>query len=149
MSSRPDPSHWYQAGLHFACTQCGNCCTGAPGYVFATREEIRLIADFLGRPGGALEPHEVRRVGRRLSLTELPNGDCIFLRTEKGRRVCGIYPVRPLQCRTWPFWDLNLRSPVAWRAASENCPGMNNGRHYPYVRIEHIRTASAWKDLEA
>ena len=23
---------WYQDGLQFRCTRCGNCCTGAPGY---------------------------------------------------------------------------------------------------------------------
>ena len=34
---------WYQAGLRFGCTQCGNCCSGPPGYVWVNREEIRAI----------------------------------------------------------------------------------------------------------
>ena len=36
--------------------------------------------------------------------------DCVFLKEdpERGRKTCSIYPVRPLQCRTWPFWPENL-----------------------------------------
>jgi Fe-S-cluster containining protein len=33
--------------LNFTCTQCGNCCSGEPGYVWVTKEEIRRIAEFL------------------------------------------------------------------------------------------------------
>ncbi len=129
-------SKWYQNGLRFECTQCGNCCSGDPGYVWATREEIRAIAGFLGRSDGWLDREQVRRVGLYYSLTEKPDGDCIFLKREKGKALCTIYPVRPVQCRTWPFWDQNLRSPEAWEAARHNCPGMNKGRHFDFVQIE-------------
>ena len=27
-------------GLRFECTQCGDCCTGAPGYVWVNKAEI-------------------------------------------------------------------------------------------------------------
>ncbi|MFQ5425113.1 MAG: YkgJ family cysteine cluster protein [Phycisphaerae bacterium] len=138
---------WYGAGLHFACTQCGNCCSGPPGYVWLRKGEIEKIAAFVGRPGKGLSDDQLRRVGPRYSLTERPNGDCCFLNHEGGKRICGIYPVRPLQCRTWPFWSSNLSSPAAWSAASLTCPGINNGEHHDLVQIEIRRTARRWEDL--
>ena len=36
---------WYHEGLRFECTGCGDCCTGAPGYVWLTEEEIRALAE--------------------------------------------------------------------------------------------------------
>lgn len=130
---------WYQDGLRFTCTQCGNCCSGPPGYVWVTREDVKAIATFLGHRDGTLPPAHLRRVGFRLSLTEKPGGDCIFLERRNGKAFCTIYEVRPRQCRTWPFWDELLKSRVAWDRAAENCPGMNHGRHYGFVAIEEIR----------
>lgn len=130
---------WYQDGLRFSCTQCGNCCSGAPGYVWVTREEIAKIAAFLGRPDGTLERAQLRRVGLRYSLTEKPGGDCVFLKREGGKSMCSVYPVRPLQCRTWPFWNQNLGKPEDWEHAHEKCPGMNRGKSYTFVQIESIR----------
>ncbi len=139
---------WYRDGLPFRCTQCGNCCTGAPGYVWVTLREVEKIAEFLGRPGRGLTRKHLRRVGRRYSLTEdAKSGDCCFLETRNGARVCSIYPVRPLQCRTWPFWKSNLRSPETWAAAAENCPGMNYGKHHDLVQIRIRRDAKRWEDL--
>ena len=136
---------WYQDGLKFTCTQCGNCCSGAPGYVWITTEDRQKIAAFLGLPGGDLNEHFMRRVGVRYSLTEKPGGDCVFLREMDGKRICGVYPVRPRQCRTWPFWTNNLRSPETWDKASRDCPGMNHGRHYGFVAIEDVRVSNSWE----
>jgi len=139
---------WYAAGLGFACTQCGNCCSGAPGYVYVTRDEIAKIAAFLGRRDESLGPEYLRRVGRRYSLTEdKRSGDCCFLRHADGKRICGIYPVRPLQCRTWPFWDVNLESPDDWNEAARDCPGMNRGQRYDLVQIEVRLNARRWEDV--
>ena len=136
---------WYREGLKFTCTQCGNCCSGEPGYVWATREEIGKIAAFLGRTDGWLDPEHLRRVGLHYSLTEHPNGECIFLKRENGKSMCSIYPVRPLQCRTWPFWSENLKSEKTWNALAESkCPGMNKGQSYDYVQIETRRTQRTW-----
>ncbi len=139
---------WYRDGLKFACTQCGNCCTGPPGYVFCTPEEVAMIAAFLGREDGALTKYELRRVGPRLSLTERENGDCVFLKEQDGKRICGIYPVRPLQCRTWPYWDSNLENRAAWRSASKTCPGIDRGRTHTFVQIERVRTARTWDEAK-
>ena len=39
---------WYKDGLKFKCTQCGDCCTGAPGYVWVNQAEVEGIAAELG-----------------------------------------------------------------------------------------------------
>ncbi|HUU82421.1 MAG TPA: YkgJ family cysteine cluster protein [Phycisphaerae bacterium] len=130
---------WYAAGLHFECSQCGNCCSGPPGYVWVTKGQIKAIAEFLGREDGTLDKSQLRRVGLRYSLTERPGGDCIFLKREGDKAGCSIYPVRPTQCRTWPFWSENLRSSDGWNRAALLCPGMNVGRHYSFVAIEELR----------
>lgn len=138
---------WYREGLRFECTQCGNCCSGAPGYVWVTREEGEKIAAFLGLDVSTFYRRYVRRVGFRHSLIERADYDCIFLKRENGKAACTIYSVRPLQCRTWPYWNVNLRSPSAWEAASQDCPGMSCGEVQSFVRIERIRTAKKWADL--
>ena len=130
---------WYAAGLHFECVQCGNCCSGPPGYVWVTRAQIKAIAEFLGRTDGTLDKSQLRRVGLHYSLTERPDGDCIFLKRQGGQATCSIYPVRPKQCRTWPFWNENLKSPDGWNRAAANCPGMNVGREYDFAAIEELR----------
>ena len=131
---------WYIAGLCFECTQCGDCCSGAPGHVWVTKKEIARIAEFLGRDDNWLDRKHLRRVGFCYSLTEKPGGDCIFLSRANGRVGCSIYSVRPLQCRTWPFWSANLRSANTWSEVHEVCPGINCGKHYDFAQIEATRT---------
>ncbi len=136
-----DPAVWYADGLQFSCTQCGNCCTGAPGYVWLTLEDMERIAAHLKMPFDDFTRTYVRRVGQRFSLTEKMNYDCTFLtRDKKGKAGCMIYPVRPMQCRTWPFWTENLKSPGTWKNASERaggCPGMRDAKA-PGYDLEHI-----------
>src|SRR5947209_8178156 len=93
---------WYKDGLKFKCTQCGNCCTGAPGFVWVNEEELTAIADFRKEPLEEVMGLYTSQVGSDRTLREKPNGDCIFYDRRAG---CTIYPVRPRQCRTWPFWE--------------------------------------------
>lgn len=132
--SHPSPLPWYHAGLKFRCTQCGHCCTGAPGVVWVNEEEIAAIAEYLDKPLGEIRVIHTRPHGRGVSLTEFANGDCTFLDPET--RGCRIYPVRPRQCRTWPFWNSNLHNEDAWAAARETCPGMGQGDFFPLEAIE-------------
>lgn len=128
---------WYANGLRFSCTQCGNCCSGGPGYVWLTDEDMAKIAAYLKLPLEAFTRQFVRRVQNGFSLIEKKNYDCIFLTRENGKAGCSIYPVRPMQCRTWPFWNQNLASPAHWTAASERCPGMCDA-DAPLYDVEHI-----------
>jgi uncharacterized protein len=124
---------WYHQGLKFSCTGCGDCCTGAPGYVWVTKAEIAALAAALGLQIEEFERRFVRLVGVRKSLVEHENGDCVFFDPES--RQCRVYEDRPLQCRTWPFWASNLSSPAAWEATGERCPGCNRGRRVPLGKI--------------
>ncbi len=133
-SQKPSKKPWYRDGLRFECTGCGNCCTGAPGYVWLNKTEIEAIAALFQMDVDAFEKQYVRKVGIRKSLVEFPNGDCVFFDNE-GRR-CRIYTARPRQCRTWPFWDSNLRTAETWAEMSKSCPGANRG---PLVALEEIR----------
>ena len=128
---------WYAQGLKFECSQCGNCCSGSPGYVWLTPEDMAKIAAYLKIPFDEFTSVYVRRVGARYSLIEKPDYDCVFLTRAGGKAGCSIYPVRPMQCRTWPFWTSNLKSPAAWSNASAGCPGMCDG-DAPRYGLEHI-----------
>ncbi|HEY1684530.1 MAG TPA: YkgJ family cysteine cluster protein [Tepidisphaeraceae bacterium] len=144
-------SPWYADGLSFSCTQCGNCCTGGPGFVWINEEEIQKLAEYLKISVLEVQEKYCRKIGGKVSLKERFNRgfyDCIFLTelpAEKGegvrqsRRGCGIYPVRPMQCRTWPFWQENLESEKAWDKTGEKCPGMGRGKKYSQAEIEKIR----------
>ncbi len=129
---------WYQDGLRFTCSQCGDCCTGAPGYVWVNQEEINALAKLTGAASPeAFEEEYVRQVGVRRSLREYSNGDCVFFDNQK--RGCTVYEARPRQCRTWPFWDSNLRNPEEWARTCQACPGSGEGKLYTIEQIEEQR----------
>lgn len=115
---------WYRDGLRFSCTRCGHCCTGAPGDVWVNDEEIAAIARYRGESVEELTAVHTRPAGSERSLRERSNGDCVFLDHTGG---CTIYPVRPRQCRTWPFWESNVQTPEDWQHTCTVCPGSGKG----------------------
>jgi Fe-S-cluster containining protein len=123
---------WYADGLRFECTRCGACCTGQPGYVWVNNEEITAIAEYRGQSVEELTQEYTRVVGNRRSLRERSNGDCVFF---DGKQGCTVYPVRPRQCRTWPFWESNVATPEAWEHTCEICPGSGTG---DLISVEEI-----------
>ena len=162
ISSVTEQSPWYAEGLTFTCTQCGNCCTGPPGYVWISSVELQRLAEFLKMQQCDVIERYCRKIDGKLSLKEKRGAggyDCIFLEERKvetvqggekvvhTKRVCTVYPVRPLQCRTWPFWPEILNSPKAWEHANGRCPGINQGqRAFSRDQIEVIRDAKDWPD---
>ena len=123
---------WYQSGLRFTCTQCGDCCTGEPGYVWLEDAELAAIAEYLGEPIEEVRGLTTRMTTRGLTLREKANGDCVFYEKGKG---CTIYPVRPAQCRTWPFWESNVKTPEDWQNTCDVCPGSGQGE---LISVEEI-----------
>lgn len=83
---------------------------------------MRSLAAALGLSLCQFTMRYVRQVGRRYSLIERPNGDCIFYQEDKG---CGVYDARPTQCRTYPFWREVMRTPESWALEAHQCPGIN------------------------
>ena len=148
--SKDTKNCWYAAGLHFECMHCGNCCSGPDqGYIWVAGPEIRLIAKFLNISTDELKKKFLKRVGfRRTIIEQKGSNDCIFLRkTEKGK-TCAIYPVRPSQCRSWPFWPGNLSSPNSWNVTAQKCPGINRGKRYNLERIRAIKKSPPWWENE-
>jgi Fe-S-cluster containining protein len=123
---------WYADGLRFQCTRCGNCCTGAPGFVWVSDAELAAIATFRGETVEQVRGWYTRTVTRGTTLCEKTNGDCVFYERDAG---CTIYSVRPRQCRTWPFWDSNVKSPEAWQRTCQVCPGSGKGDLIPAEEI--------------
>lgn len=125
---------WYSKGLSFKCTECGQCCTGAPGHVWVSEEEILEMAQHLGLSAEEFGKHYLRRVDGRYSLIEDPRTfDCCFLKDRK----CTIYQARPQQCRTFPWWPQNLASRENWRQAGGDCEGIREGlEKVPYETIK-------------
>lgn len=102
----------YKEGFEFgfnaqACANCGGkCCTGESGHIFANKDELERIRAFLGLCDEEFAQHYLRKVGLRYSFQEreFEHGfACVFFDTQHKR--CGIYKLRPNQCRSFPFWE--------------------------------------------
>lgn len=84
----------------FVCRQCGNCCR-VEGYVHLARGEGERIAAYLEMDADAFAERYTRPSDdpRSPSLTEKPDGSCVFLQPDN---TCRINPVKPQQCRDFP-----------------------------------------------
>jgi uncharacterized protein len=134
-------SPWYRDGLRFECTGCGDCCSGEPGYVWVSDAEIAALATQLAMSVNDFQNQYVRQVGAEKSLVERPGGDCIFLDIDS--RKCTVYAARPVQCRTWPFWDSAIKRKKDWEETCRVCPGSGTGRLYNFEEIEIRRKSRA------
>jgi Fe-S-cluster containining protein len=101
--------------------------------VWVNNEEIQTLAAKLKLDVATFEAKFVRQVGSRKSLTEFPNGDCVFF--DGATRKCTVYDSRPRQCRTWPFWESNIRTPETWAHTCEVCPGSGTGNLIPLEKV--------------
>lgn len=90
-----------------ACSTCqGKCCTGESGYIYVTKEEIEKISQLLNLDVREFVAEYLFKKAYKYSIKERIHNDsheCIFYDRESNG--CTIYDVRPLQCRTFPFWD--------------------------------------------
>lgn len=135
---RPGKAPWYADGLRFSCTACGECCKNHGDgfeYVYSTRRERQAIARHLGLSLRAFERDYCDRVEGVLSFKSKDQA-CVFLEG-KG---CGIYALRPGQCRSFPFWPELLESEDAWeRDVASFCPGAGQGTLHD---LDAIRAAA-------
>ena len=122
--------------LDFTCTGCGKCCCGG-GDVYFSDEELEGVFQFLEIP------EEEKRKFRMKFIRLKENGlhvhrsdeDCFFLKENR----CTIYPVRPLQCRTFPFWSSNFTSRDSVRRLKKECPGSLKGAGKVYSHGSTVR----------
>lgn len=129
-----EKSKWFASGLRFECLPgCSACCTDHGEYtaLYLTEGDVRALADFLGLTREEfLRRHTLTEQGALLMKMDPP--DCMFL--HEGR--CGAYRARPVQCRTFPFWEENLKSRTAWVRLRKFCPGIDVGELHGHDRIQ-------------
>ncbi|DAC38736.1 MAG TPA: YkgJ family cysteine cluster protein, partial [Candidatus Poseidoniales archaeon] len=73
--------------------------------------------------------------GRYILRSNQSDGICIYL---DGKKQCGIYEVRPQQCKAFPWWAENLRSKRSWNKVKSSCPGLT-AEDAILIRGEEIR----------
>lgn len=118
--------------LRFQCQPgCTECCTQR-GFVWLTEEDLVRTAEFLGMTPRAFERQYIYRTRKRIRLRIPRDANCHFLR-DGG---CSIHPVKPTQCRIFPFWPELVESRREWRKTARYCPGLDHG---PLVQIETAR----------
>jgi len=118
-----DSLTWFDEGLRFKCTGCGKCCTGSPGYVFLSLPDMERISQYFGLSPKEFAKKYTRQVDGQYALLDANNSeDCLFLKNKQ----CSIYEVRPIQCKTFPWWIHNLRNSKDWEEAKERCEGIDH-----------------------
>ena len=123
-------------GIRFECQPgCTNCCT-QQGFVYLTEDDLVRIARFIGMRPAEFERRYVYRT-KKLRRLRVPRvSQCPFL-LDGG---CSIHPVKPVQCRIFPFWPELVDDKREWRKTAAWCPGIGKGK---LVQIETARAQAA------
>jgi len=116
-----------EAGLRFECRPgCIKCCE-IPGMVFVHKREIPRMAEYFRMKESRFIKKYLNRHWAEIYQLDFPEEEpCMFLEDDG----CGIYPARPAQCRTFPFWPENINNPEKWGELKGFCPGIGVGRLY-------------------
>jgi hypothetical protein len=130
--------YFFDAGLRFECQRCGVCCTGDPGTIYVGPSEIDPMAGYCRLSQTRFIATYLYPFKDSYSIREDAAGCCLFFRDG-----CAIYPVRPLQCRSFPFWFVHLRCPARWAELQRHCPGIGQGRLYSKEEIMAWARATA------
>lgn len=90
------------------CETCeGNCCIGESGNIWINKIEIDNLAKHLNLSLEELRNKYLEKRGYKYSIKEVQlakdNFACVFF--DLNKKQCSIYEARPVQCRTFPFWD--------------------------------------------
>lgn len=129
------PEPWFAEGLRFQCTGCGQCCTGSPGCVYLSSQDIQKLAEHLQlSPAAFLQKYTRFIDGQYALLDRAGSHDCIFLNNKR----CEVYAARPTQCRTFPWWIHHLKEPSDWEEAAKRCEGINHP-DAPLTPSSHIQ----------
>ena len=122
--------------LQFACQPGCTACCRQQGFVYLTEDDLERAARFLGMSAEAFERQYCYRTRNRLRLRVPRDATCHFLLADG----CSIHPVKPAQCRIFPFWPELAGSPREWKKTARYCPGIGQG---PLIQIESAKEQAA------
>lgn len=105
--------------ITFGCLKCGECCR-VDGYVYLKWGEGRKIAGYLQISYAEFKKKYTRFLLMQGRVIETDADGCAFL--IDGR--CIIYPVRPSQCVTFPYWKHVLESDEELKHIQGYCKGV-------------------------
>ena len=132
---------FYEHGVKFSCQRCSYCCSNGPGFVYLSRRDLEVLAEFY-----KISPVEF--VEKYCRWTDYYEGKIVLALQEAKNPVtkkldcilwncgCSAYAARPVQCSTYPFWDWMLNDKTLWNEVAQDCPGMNSGAQWTYEQIE-------------
>jgi Fe-S-cluster containining protein len=104
----------------FKCTMCGNCCHyGKDEYIKITKREYSVISNYLKVSPARMLKQYVKIVKRNFLLRR-KNYKCILLLHNK----CLIQSIKPVQCKTWPYWKENYHKRQFKRHVMVKCKGI-------------------------
>lgn len=123
------------AEMRFECQPgCVACCE-QKGFVYLTEDDVTRIAAYLRMRAADFERRYIYRT-KNLRRLRVPRAvQCPFLEG----RGCGIHAVKPVQCRTFPFWPELVESRKEWKKTAAWCPGIGKG---DLVQIEIARAGA-------
>ncbi|MEA3512349.1 MAG: YkgJ family cysteine cluster protein [Campylobacterota bacterium] len=106
------------------CESCeGNCCIGESGYIWITKNECEKLSKLLNITVSKLNEEYLFKIGYRYSIKEKQISKnsyaCVFFDLDKKR--CGVYEARPIQCKTFPFWEY-FKNNI--KEVKEECPAI-------------------------
>lgn len=146
-------------GFSFSCQACGQCCKGFDtGEIFLFKKDVKrifkhydlrtshekeefalthfkIIEDsFKSKQKGTKKQLRKRFYTLGLKIIAHPNDRCIFLNDDDR---CSIYPIRPFQCRSYPFWRIVLTDEEEFEAHRKECLALQKkeGRIYSPGKI--------------
>jgi len=124
---------WFKDGLRFKCLPgCTSCCAER-GWMLFSLIEAGAAAEYLKTTvDRMIADHLLVELPRCYSARHTEMGACVFLKDDG----CRIYPIRPIQCSTWPFWPEHICDADGWAQAGRRCPGVGIGPVHSCEEIE-------------
>ncbi len=136
--------------FRWSCTACGKCCRG-PGVVYFTEEDLASIRRLLRLSDARWKRLYKRLVQREKNGLFLHDSEDACALLGKGGK-CTVYEVRPLQCRTFPFWTSNFERAEDYEWLKKFCPGIKKGTGEEFslrrIVIETNRTEEGFARLQ-
>ena len=134
-------------GLRFECTECGACCTrrGKYAHVYLNDEEAEGLAEFLELDEPAFRERYTFEDELGWTQIRFRGEHCPFLDPATNR--CRVYPARPAQCSTFPFWREFVAGGAWTKEVVEICEGIDRGPAHAADFVEsNMQAMEAWDE---